>query len=215
MLNNDKYYTADEVVSLAESRIGDVPRDMRRVFRAWVWDAVAQIGPDKWQLKTEDIINEKQRFEIPKPDYCLSVKKISVFKNGSEVKYQYNRSKKIHEGNENSVGVVYLYETAHHFIVSDCDVDCIKVTYWSMLLDENGEILIPDHYIDAVSTYIQALWEGRSGNFLAKEQTYYNRWLSKKRRAKAYNGTPSVVEAADLAQKWTSMIKANGNKYRD
>lgn len=204
----------EEVVATAASRIENDTREDWQFFRAWAWQGEEKLGHSFWSVDTKDL-TQVDNLSVCKPDNHLQTIKVAFFSGDTQLKNKYSRGKaRVDLNDAFETGVIYSYEDATHIHFNSENVDRVRIQYFTLPLDGDGEPLIPRHHIDALSTWIEYHYWKKKQNF-AMAGMLKNEWKFLAKNARAKNKMPNMAEGTEVIREWMSMFQGNFNKYRN
>ena len=236
-------YDLDAVVSSAIIELGleeDTPR-FRLIFKEFAADALKKLGVDSPRIVESCIDVEDYQFD--KPCNLLYLIDLNLIDdNGAIVKFDYSKNgfmsseknTSIANGSGGSIksrhshGAKYVpvvYDQGTHYSISstthevDYNITSANIKYYSALMDDNGELVFPEDYKDAVVQFIRFKYYQREKNrrtiALSTIQYEEDRWIRELRRIKANNKMPNPVEAEAILRKWLTLIPNFKDKPRN
>lgn len=214
MQETNQYTTIDEAVAMAASQLEGTSRSDRKIFRAWAWRAIEQIGPHDSFIKVahlEDIEN----LSVRKPDDWLSTRDLAIYAGESEVKHIYTTSRKVHKNNNAIDNIVYIHEDAN-FIYMDSNaesVDCVIIEYYSLPINDDGEPMMPRSYLTPVETYIKYLHWMKTSQNMGMIGMLKNDWIWQRKNARAKNKMPNMKRGKEIMNQWATMLPRMSQKY--
>lgn len=220
---SDPFVTVDEVVANASTILPEnkVSPRLRNLMRQWVYLGEKQLGFSG--------VHEKAIGDLPvtnltisKPsDYALGIDMALFDSSGNEYLWHYRgNSERIHlagsfiynpsglqtsyNSSKNKVGVA---ETPYAFKLDSYgeNIATANLRYYSYPIDDNQEMLIPEHHMFALMMFISFMFwtkEGEKGSM----DRFSDLWDRHKKIAKTANKMPSELEGRDLARHHNSLI---------
>lgn len=213
-----RFSTLDEATALAMTYTPSATTEDRLMFRTWVWEAVKQIGPTLHWIKTANLVPKNGSFEKPKD--LASTISIALYAGDTEVSYNYepaggrihtNRYD-IHENlvSTELVGRVDLSDDAYYFHLGDNGdmVTKMKIRYYALPLDRNGELLIPEDNLFATSMFCKWSWSMRKGDNQSEQMNARDTWYRELSSIKGRNKMPSRLRASEFFKSYASLINS-------
>jgi hypothetical protein len=157
------------------------------------------------------------KFDYSKNGFMSSEKNTNIA-NASGSSYHAGRSVKA-----KYIPVVYDQGT-HYSISSTSDeanynITSANIKYYSALMDDNGGLVFPEDYKDAVVQFVRFKYYQREKNrrtiALSTIQYEEDRWIRELRRIKANNKMPNPLEAEAILRNWLTLIPNFKDKPRN
>lgn len=214
MQESSQFTTIDEAVALAATSLQNVSRSDRRLFRALAWRAIEEIGPSELFVKKRRL-TEIDNFSVRKPDDWLATRFIALYDGEDQLQHIYSDSKKIHKNDSAREGVIYINEDAY-FIYMDSsatNVDCVVIEYYSLPISEDGEPLVPRHYLTAIENYILYKYWLKTSQNLGMIGMLKNEWKITRANARAKGKMPNMEKGSQIIRQWMTMIPKMSQKY--
>lgn len=209
------FITADEVVANASLIVKETSPKVRNIFKQWVYLGERQLGYHGLHEKVKEDIEVSDLF-IKKPkDYAVGIDMALYDDEGKEILWHYQgHSPRIHEQNSSPAKIypvrvaVGVSEGPYGFDMDSRgeNIKTASIRYYSYPLSAEGEMLIPEHHINALMMYLKYMWalrENRSGSEIAQLEGL---WTKEQRKAKTKNKMPSMLEARDIVRHHMTMI---------
>lgn len=215
-----RYVSIQEAVANAMIALGLEQDEYRAIFTDWAYEATRSIGVSDVNLKSTEITITSGLAAVPNdmayPD------EIALRKNGTD-EYAYPMYDTSYWQNLPSNDQAYRYTENYYvniqgtnFVVSsDVTADGFNrlvLRYWAYPIDADGDPLIPEYYIRAVTAYIEFMYtkrlrqRKRSEVPMSEVASYENRWLNMKRDAVAQRNQPTKPEIEGALQQWLTML---------
>lgn len=206
------FLTIDEVIAAAAADIGNPSREEKMLFGSWIWRAEERLRSYRLKPSVEDLVV----FDLVarKPPGFISTIDISLIDNdGNDVQYEYRGyNKRLHPITDiNTPRKIDIYEDDHcfHLGSTGSEIDCVRVKYESLPIDENGNLMIPASHLEAVSAFIKYMHSDRIGAPESKILRYERSWKIQSTKARGDDKMPSSLEGRQILDKWMSLIPRN------
>lgn len=215
-----RYVSIQEAVANAMIALGLEQDEYRAIFTDWAYEATRSIGVSDVNLKSTEITITSGL--APVPNDMAYPDEIALRKNGTD-EYAYPMYDTSYWQSLPSTDQAYRYTENYYvniqgtnFVVSS-DVtgdgfNRLVLRYWAYPIDENGDPLIPEYYIRAVTAYIEFMYtkrlrqRKRSEVPMSEVASYENRWLNMKRDAVVQRNQPTKPEIEGALQQWLTML---------
>lgn len=209
----------EQVRATAMSLIENADTMDRAYFDEWIYLGLKEIGPNTaWVSPVTTLY--PNHLEILKPKDMASPISLALFDaNGNEMRYVHRgKGGRTHlSGNSNLDSSIYapefgapidLSEDGYYFHLGSngASVSYAKVVYWKLPVDENGKLLVPDTDVLALSMFVRYMWMIRKDDKAGIGQAK-NIWIPLRNEARATHAMPSMMEGADMARSFNSMIQ--------
>lgn len=213
-----RFAPMSEVVDTATLICAGATDEDRVIFRQWAFLGMMQIGPTKHWIKTCRIENKGGFMRKPK-DFASLVSLGLYDSSDAELRYEFfGEGARVHTdrttthalvGQDEPIGLIDLSEDAYNFILGSngTDVDHALLRYLALPVDTNGELLIPEDNIFAVTTFIRWNWAMRKGDNQSEIQLARDTWYREKDRIYGDNKMPSTFDAKEFGKKYLSLIQ--------
>lgn len=204
-----QFITINEALSSVLTLDRNHTREDKLVYTFWIWRAVREIGIAKASLK--HTVLDFTDFSVKKPEDHLHTKDLALIGfDGLDYTYKYKGyNKRIHPTTTvNNPSSLEVYEDPYFLHISS-NADCIdkaNISYWAYPTDENGDPLIPDHYLYPIMRFCSLMKAERDGEAIGKIQLLMQEWKIQASKARGKNSMPDIPEARDIMKSWMSMI---------
>jgi hypothetical protein len=208
------FITIDEALNSVLTLDRNHTREDRLIYKFWIWRAVRDIGCPKATLKT--VVLDLENNSVKKPEDHLHTKDLALIGfDGLDYTYKYKGyNARIHPKTPvNDPISLEVYEDPYCFHLNSeaTNIDKINLSYWAYPTDENGDPLIPDHYLYPVMRFCSLMKAERDGDSLGKIQIFMQEWKIQAAKARGKNNMPNIPEARDIMKGWMSMIPKMSN----
>lgn len=221
-----RFVGIDEIVSAAYTIIPDADRRRRNIFRFWVYLGERDIGTVSPHVKTCKVEVDKKSKSIKKPKDMLRIEDIGLYTKSGELKWKYEwRGGKVHKNEklwperiELSEDNDYYYLTSYNSTYHNNDiepetlVEYALLRYYSLPLDDDGNVLIPESHMQALMYYIKYM--DAISRSLPTVEVDRQRWLMERAKAYSFDKMPDQIRARQIAKEWMSLISAKIDNYR-
>lgn len=210
-----------EVVDSATLVCKGATDEHRSIFRQWCYFGMLQIGATKHWIKTCKLIPKNGSFKKPS-DFASSVAVALYDSSDQELRYEFfGEGARVHAdrqavhsttSQEQVSGRLDLSEDAYYFHMGTGyeQVAYALVRYLALPVDSNGEILVPEDNIFALTMFIRWQWAMRERESISEIDHARDTWYREKDRIRGDNKMPSYFDAKEFGKKWLSLI--NGYK---
>jgi hypothetical protein len=221
-----QFVSLNEVVANSALLIKDTDPRHRNILRQWTYLGERQLGFSGLHDKAEQV--EVDNLTIKKPsDYAVGNDLALFDANDNEYKIHFHGSKKrIHNEVTILSGTVGGFSYDHseigvsedpYYFYLDSNGESVtyaNIRYYSYPIDEDGDMLIPEHHLFALINFNFWMWEKRRNENQSSISMAKNDWLMEQSKAKAKNKVPSMLEGKDIVRMHSSMIdKIFYNKF--
>jgi len=215
-----RFAKMDEVVATAMTLTPGATDEHRVIFRQWCWEGVKQIGPTTHWLKTCNLKVKNLTFK--KPSDLASTINVGLYNSSDqELSFEWNIGVgRVHTdrellhsvtSQEEVTGRIDLSEDAYYFHLGSngSEVDHMLLRYLAMPVDTNGEMLIPEDNMFAITMFIRWMWSMRKGDNQSEIELSRDTWFREKDRIYGNNKMPSVLRANEFAlNKFMSLLNS-------
>jgi hypothetical protein len=212
------FVTMDEVVANSATLIKETGTKHRNLLRQWTYLGERQLGwsGDHKDAKQIDVVN----LAIQKPsNYAVGIDLALFDANGVEYAYHYRgKGKRIHSeyllsGAALGSGIINTSEIGissdpYYFYLDSIgeNVTYANLIYFGYPVDEDGDLLIPEHHLFPLMHFNRWMWMMRE-NYPENSINQAERvWLRESVKAKSKNKIPDMLEGRDIARVHNSMI---------
>src|SRR5690606_5121205 len=171
-----QYVDYDEVLAEAIATIGASGDDelAKNFARQWIWRGLQKLGTSDDQLTVVKVF--AKNLLIKKPTNMRRLDEIAlydsndcfiphIFHSGTKRIYPNTEQYILNEDTDSEViyGPVDLSENKNSFVLgtNGKDVSYAMIRYWSVPLDENGDPLIQECEVEALTLYVRYRWSQR------------------------------------------------------
>jgi hypothetical protein len=214
-----RFASMSEVVDTATLVCKGATDEDRAIFRQWCFLSLLSVGPTKHWIK-HCRLNPKNG-SIKKPNDFSSLVALALYNSSDqELKYEYfGEGARVHADRASVHAVVTdsevpqridLSEDAYYFHLGSnySEVSYALVRYLAMPVDTNGELLIPEDNILAVTMFIRWHWAMRQRENQSEIQLAQQTWYQEKDRIFGDNKMPSYFDAKEFGKKYLSLIQS-------
>ena len=225
-MTQSPFVTVNEVVANSATLIRDTDPKHRNILRQWTYLGERQLGFSGLHEKAEQI--EVDNLTVKKPnDYAIGNDMAIFDENDNEYRMHFHGSgKRIHSetstisgsvgGLSYDVSDIGISEDPYYFYLDSNgeNITYINIRYYSYPIDEDGDMLIPEHHLFALMNFNFWMWEKRRNENQSSINLAKGDWLMEQSKAKAKNKIPSMLEGKDIVRMHSSMInKIFYNKF--
>lgn len=218
-MTDSPFVTLEEVVANSATLILDTDPKHRNILRQWTYIGERQLGFSGLHLKPAQV--QVDNLTIKKPsDYAVGVDLALFDANDNEYRYHFQGNRKrIHNewaltSNATSLGFhqdraeIGVSEDPYFFYLDSTgeSVTYANLNYYSYPVDEDGDMLIPEHHMFALMNFNYWMWERRKKDNQSSIAQAKQDWLMEQIKAKTKNKVPSMLEGKDIARFHNSMI---------
>lgn len=213
-MSNLRYFTIEEVVANVSTIIPEAKKKDRNIFRQWAYLAERQLGfGGDTEVKTSPKLAVTDGIIVKPSDFISAVDLALLDDNNRDFRYIYKgKGKRIHpEQNritDSERDYIKVSEDSNCFYLSSnaSNITCARLKYYGLPLDEDGELKVPEHHLQAIMMYIKYMWATANESRNYNVDPHYQRWLIESSRAKSKNKMPSMLEGQQIASEWMSLI---------
>ena len=228
-MTDSPFITMNEVVANSATLIEDTDPKNRNLFRQWTYLGERQLGFSGLHIKPVQI--EVDNLTIKKPnDYASGIDLALFDVSDNEYKYHFQGNRKrIHNewtiansSTSSSLGFartdteIGVSEDPYYFYLDSTgeSITYANINYYSYPIDDDGDMMIPEHHMFALMNFNYWMWERRKKENQSSIAQAKADWLMEQTKAKAKNKVPSMLEGKDIARMHNSMIdKIFYNKF--
>lgn len=204
-----QFITIDEALNSVLTLDKNHSREDKLIYSFWIWRAVREIGCAKSSIN--QITLDFEDGTVLKPKDHVYTKDIALLdETGTDYAYKYKGyNSRIHPktpvNNPSSIEV-YEDENCIHINSEASFIDKCVLSYWAYPTDDNGDPLIPDHYLYPIMRFCALMKAERDGEAMNKLFYLSQEWKIQAAKARGKNKMPDIPEARDILKNWTSMI---------
>lgn len=205
----DKFITSDEVVSTAATVIKGAEEDpyLRNIMKTWVWLGEQNLAHPASLVKTTEI--GVSDLSSKKPSDFASTIDIALFDDDDmEYSFVFRGSKKRIHGSSDMNYFIDVYEDPSFFHLSSngSNVCTIKLTYYALPLDEDGNMMIPSSHLEPLVLFCRYMAAVRNNEPAGNIAQLDGMWKIKAAGVRGDQKMPTPVHAREILNKWISMI---------
>ena len=203
------FLSAEEVVANARTLLLTQTDGVTENFlKQWAYLAQRQIGVTKEHIRTEEI--KAIDLAIRKPDDFVKAEDMGLYTaSGGELAWIYEaRGERVKSSKTLRTSPVWVSEDNHYYHLdsSATGVDCAKLRYFALPLDEQtGEPLIPESHLFATMMFIRYMVATRNSD---RDREHFRReWEREAARVRAKNILPDTLQFRNgIVKRYMSMI---------
>lgn len=200
------FLTIDEVVANASTLIKNIEPKTRLLMKSWAYLGERRIGFSGLQINVEEVPVED--LIIRKPEYCAQPIDIALYdEQNNEYKYEFKgQGKPIHSGNRYKWGKIDVHETPFDFRLGSNGsmISRAKIKFYAYPVDDNGDLMFPEHHLEALMFYIKWMYDMREGDIQSARDSNMNFEISAS-KARSRNKSDRLL-SKEVSKKWMSMI---------
>lgn len=201
-----KYLSIDEVTAACSSIIKGITKEERYLVQFWAWDAERQIGCNKVEMQTCELLVDE--LQVTKPsDHLYTLDLALIDTQGNDVNYNYRGYKKrihpITRLNNPKFIDVYESEDCIHLDSTGDKIKQINLRYWAYPVDAEGNPKIPDMHLPAIMAYVRFMYNMREDKSYSQDEF---RWKVQATKARGKNVMPDVALGREIVDNWMTLI---------
>jgi hypothetical protein len=204
----EQFISVEDVVANAQSVIPDADDKATNIMKQWVYLGVREIGVTLEDIKVAELYPEDN--SVRKPHDIVIIDDIALLDaQGNEYQYHYRGpGKRIHTSTEpTSDYPVDISEDDYyiHLGSTGSGITRVVIRYYSLPIDEHGDIKIKQDYLVPLIDYLTYMWARRNKD--KNLGLYLSIWNSQLLKAKARNRRVNPLAMKAISDKINSMIK--------
>ena len=213
MATPSAFVNSNEVIATAMSVLEGADTIDRAFLKQWVYLGLQEIGPNTaWY---DEATLYPVEHVLRKPSDMHSPIDLALFDSGNhEIKYTLRgKGNRIHEEDSSTIyynSSVDLSEDAYYFHIGTQSASNLVshaiLKYWKFPVDEAGDLLVPETDSLPLVLFIRYMWAMRKDDKQGINQAY-PMWRQALREARSAHKIPSILEGAEIARTWSSMIQ--------
>jgi len=219
MATTSSFVPVDQVIATFKSITEGADTIDRAFVKEWVYLGLTELGPNMAWI-SEPVTLYPIDSGLQKPLDMYSPIDIALYDvNGAELKYAYRgKNYRIHVSDnsllnnaEYAPGLgapIDLSEDSYYFHLGSNagSVAYAILKYWKFPTDENGELKIPEQDVFTLSLFCKYMYYMRKDDKVGMGQ-FHNLWIAARNEARTAHKIPSMLEGAEIARGWNSMIQ--------
>lgn len=210
---------ASQVVATAKSLIEDADNIDRAFFLEWVYLGLQELGPNTSWLGEAQIYPTD--YSLRKPDDLHTSLKLALYdSNGGELQYTYRGLGTRSHASDNTLvndgtyapalgSTIDLSEDQFYFHLGSSEgaqrVAYAKLTYFKLPTDANGDLLVPESDVLALTFFIRYMWAFRK-NDLSAVSLLHPIWIRRRNEARTAHKIPDQLIGTEIARLFSSLI---------
>ena len=212
------FISLNEVVANSATLTQDTNPKHRNLLRQWTYIGERQLGFSGLHEKAEQVTTDNLTVQKP-TDYAIGID-LAIF-DTNNVEYAYNFKgfgKRIHNessfvfssvgGISSKVSEIGISEDPYFFYLDSTGdaITHVNIKYYSYPIDDDGDMMIPEHHLFALMNFNYWMWERRNKQNQSLIASAKADWIMEMKKAKAKNKIPSMLEGRDIVRMHNSMI---------
>lgn len=213
------FVSVDQVIATAASIIEAADTVDRAYFKEWAYLGLLELGPSAAWYDEATLYPVEMALEKPKNMY--NAIDLALYNStNQEMLYTYRGKGKgrIH-ASDNSLtnngtyapllgAPIDLSEDTYYFHLgtNGASVAYAVLRYWKFPTDENGDLMVPEQDVLSLSLFLKYMYYMRKDDKVGIGQ-FHNLWVAARNEGRTAHKLPSMLEGAEIARSWNSMIQ--------